>query len=75
MPDQTADLVSLQEYIKDASSIMVTQLQKEVDESAERLLFLLDFATLPCKYDQLQLHLFNHIGTNDYLTRIECRIQ
>ncbi len=48
MPDQTSDLVSLQEYVKDSSGVKVIQLQQEVDEAAERLGFLLDYATLPC---------------------------
>ena len=50
MPDKISDLVRLEEYVKNASSVKVIQLQQEVDEAAERLLFLLDYATLPCKF-------------------------
>ena len=50
-PEKTADLVALEEYVKNASSVKIIQLQQEVDEAAERLLFLLDYATLPCEYE------------------------
>ena len=50
MPDNTAEIVKLEEYVKDASGVKVIQLQSEVDEAAERLIFLLDYATLPRKY-------------------------
>ena len=55
MPDQTSDLVKLEEYVKNASGVTVVQLQKEVDEAAERLIFLLDYATLPCKSSLVSL--------------------
>eukprot|EP00795_Rhopilema_esculentum_P009610 gene9610-17369_t len=54
MPDQTSDLVKLEEYVKNASGVTVVQLQKEVDEAAERLIFLLDYATLP--YEDIKLN-------------------
>jgi len=50
MPDNTKDLVDLTKYLENASSVMVMGLQTQVDEAAERLLFLLDYATLPCKF-------------------------
>ncbi len=50
MPDNTAEIVSLEEYVKDARAVKVIQLQTEVDEAAERLIFLLDYATLPGRY-------------------------
>lgn len=49
MPDNTKDLVELTQYIEKASSVLVMGLQTQVDEAGERLLFLLDYATLPCK--------------------------
>lgn len=50
MPDNTQELVDLTQYIEKASSVLVMGLQTQVDEAAERLLFLLDYATLPCEY-------------------------
>lgn len=50
MPDNTKDLVDLTKYLENATSVLVMGLQTQVDEAAERLLFLLDYATLPCKY-------------------------
>eukprot|EP00794_Sanderia_malayensis_P008808 gene8808-9750_t len=54
MPDQTSELVHLQEFVKEASGVKVIQLQQEVDEAAERLMFLLDYATLP--YEDIKLN-------------------
>ena len=48
MPDNTSDLVALTQYLENASSVTVVNLQTAVDEAGERLLFLLDYATLPC---------------------------
>ena len=56
IPDNTAEIVKLEEYVKDASGVKVIQLQSEVDEAAERLIFLLDYATLPCKYFYMLYH-------------------
>ena len=50
MPDNTTDLVALTQFLEKASSVTVVQLQTEVGEAGERLLFLLDYATLPCTY-------------------------
>lgn len=48
MPDNTSDLVTLTQFLENASSVTVVNLQTAVDEAGERLLFLLDYATLPC---------------------------
>ena len=48
MPDNTSDLVALTQFLENASSVTVVNLQTAVDEAGERLLFLLDYATLPC---------------------------
>ena len=50
MPDNTTELVALVQFLEKASTVTVMQLQTEVDEAGERLLFLLDYATLPCTY-------------------------
>jgi dynein heavy chain len=55
MPDNTKDLVALTQFLEKANSVMVVNLQTKVDEAAERLLFLLDYATLPCKYIPLRV--------------------
>ncbi|XP_031567893.1 dynein heavy chain 3, axonemal-like [Actinia tenebrosa] len=54
MPDNTKDLVALTQFLENASSVMVVSLQSKVDEAAERLLFLLDYATLP--YEDIKLN-------------------
>ncbi|XP_028395151.1 dynein heavy chain 3, axonemal-like isoform X1 [Dendronephthya gigantea] len=46
MPNNTADLVALTQYLEHASTALVMKLQTSVDEAAERLVFLLDYATL-----------------------------
>ena len=51
MPDNTQDLVALTQFLENSSSVTVVNLQTAVDEAAERLLFLLDYATLPCMYN------------------------
>ena len=56
MPDNTSDLVALTQFLENASSVTVVNLQTAVDEAGERLLFLLDYATLPC-----MLALLTHI--------------
>lgn len=50
MPDNTSDLVALTQFLENASSVTVVNLQTAVDEAGERLLFLLDYATLPCMF-------------------------
>ena len=49
MPNNTADLVALTRYLEHASTALVMKLQTQVDEAAERLVFLLDYATLSCE--------------------------
>ena len=48
MPDNTSDLVALTQFVENASSVTVVNLQTAVDEAGERLMFLLEYATLPC---------------------------
>lgn len=50
MPNNTADLVALTQYVEHASTALVMKLQTSVDEAAERLAFMLDYATLSCEY-------------------------
>ena len=57
MPDNTSDLVALTQFLENASSVTVVNLQTAVDEAGERLLFLLDYATLPCMWDIIA-HIF-----------------
>ena len=56
--DKTSELVELEEYVKNASTVRVLQLQNEVDGAAERLLFLLDYANFPCKF---QCTFYHHV--------------
>ena len=56
MPDNTSDLVALTQFLENASSVTVVNLQTAVDEAGERLLFLLEYATLPC-----MLAFFTHL--------------
>lgn len=64
MPDNTSDLVALTQFLENASSVTVVNLQTAVDEAGERLLFLLDYATLPCMLAR------NHILSPPILTMI-----
>ena len=50
MPDTTKEIVELIAYVNDASSVRIVQLQSQVDEAAERLQFLLQYATLTREY-------------------------
>ncbi|XP_048576009.1 dynein axonemal heavy chain 3 isoform X2 [Nematostella vectensis] len=54
MPDNTKDLVTLTQFLEKASTVLVVQLQSHVDDAGERLLFLLDYATLP--YEDIKLN-------------------
>ena len=54
--DKTSELVELEEYVKNASTVRVLQLQNDVDGAAERLLFLLDYANLPCMFQFIFYH-------------------
>ena len=58
MPDTTKEIVELIQYLQDASSVQVVDLQTLVDEAAERLQFLLNYATLACKEPSPNYRLF-----------------
>ena len=77
--DKTSELVALEEYVKHASSVRVKQLQAEVDQSAERLLFLLDYATLPCKFKRMFQSSMCTIKTNNrcccFQSSYECSLK
>ncbi|XP_065680811.1 dynein axonemal heavy chain 3 isoform X1 [Hydra vulgaris] len=44
IPDKTEDIVELINYVKEASSVRVAELQLEVEMAAERITFLLQYA-------------------------------
>ena len=46
-PGSTEELVSLAQYLKNASEVTVHRLREEIQEAAHRLSFLLDCAVLP----------------------------
>lgn len=54
MPDNTSDLVALTQFLENASTVTVVSLQNAVDKAGERLLFLLDYATL--QYEDIKLN-------------------
>jgi len=58
MPDTTKEIVELTKYLSDASTVQVVTLQQQVNEAAERLQFLLRYATFPGKF-VLLLSLFS----------------
>ena len=47
MPDTTKEIVELTKYLTDANTVQVVTLQQQVNEAAERLQFLLNYANLP----------------------------
>lgn len=47
MPDTTKEIVELTKYLTDANTVQVVTLQQQVNEAAERLRFLLNYANLP----------------------------
>ena len=49
IPDTTEGLVELQDYLKECSTVTVMQLREEINEAAVRLMFLLDYAVMPCR--------------------------
>ena len=49
MPDTTKEIVELIQYLQDASTVKVIELQERVNEAAERLQFLLNYANLACE--------------------------
>ena len=70
MPDNTSDLVALTQFLENASSVTVVNLQTAVDEAGERLLFLLDYATLPCMFKFLSFIFFRHFQKGWVLVRV-----
>lgn len=46
MPDTTKEIVELIQYLQNASTVQVVDLQAQVNEAAERLKFLLNYANL-----------------------------
>lgn len=49
IPDTTAELVEVAAYLKTSREETVFKLKQDIGEAAERLDFLLDYATLPCE--------------------------
>lgn len=49
MPSTTAEIVELSDFLRESSEVTVFKLKDEIDEAANRLMFLLDYANLPCK--------------------------
>lgn len=70
MPDNTSDLVALTQFLENASSVTVVNLQTAVDEAGERLLFLLDYATLPCMFKFFLVFFFKHFQKGWVLVRV-----
>ena len=71
MPDNTSDLVGLTQFLENASSVTVVNLQTAVDEAGERLLFLLDYATLPCMFKFFFFFFFfKHVQKGWVLVRV-----
>ncbi|XP_064624417.1 dynein axonemal heavy chain 3-like [Lineus longissimus] len=66
MPDTTEGLVGLQEYLRNSMDVTVYKLKDEIDEAANRLQFLLDYAIFPyedIKLNSLVFHWPEHIKT------------
>ncbi|GCB71663.1 hypothetical protein scyTo_0001655 [Scyliorhinus torazame] len=47
IPETTEELVDLDTFVKKSSEVTITKLKEEIFEAADRLDFLLDYATLP----------------------------
>ena len=50
MPESTDELVEVVAFLKKSQQETVHELKADTNVAAERLEFLLDFATLPCEY-------------------------
>ncbi len=61
-PTTTAEIVALGEFLRESSEVTVFKLKNEIDEAANRLMFLLDYANLPCKY--LSVYCFQGIWSD-----------
>ncbi|XP_041362756.1 dynein heavy chain 3, axonemal-like isoform X2 [Gigantopelta aegis] len=48
IPETTSELVEIQEFLKTSMEITVYKLMDEINEAANRLMFLLDYAIFPC---------------------------
>ncbi|XP_071775394.2 dynein axonemal heavy chain 3 [Centroberyx gerrardi] len=68
-PGTTEELVSLNQYMKHTSEVTLHKLKDEIDEAANRLCFLLDYATLPA--DDLRLNSSVFHWPNQILTVLE----
>ena len=58
MPDTTKEIVELIQYLQDASTVIAVGLQERVNEAAERLQFLLKYATLAAEDIKLNSSVF-----------------
>ncbi|XP_055507859.1 dynein axonemal heavy chain 3 [Leucoraja erinacea] len=62
IPESTEELVELDTYMKKASDVLIVKLKEEIFEAADRLDFLLDFATLSEDDLKLNSQVFNWPG-------------
>ncbi|XP_033631251.1 dynein heavy chain 3, axonemal-like [Asterias rubens] len=66
MPSTTAEIVALSDFLRESSEVTVFKLKDEIDEAANRLMFLLDYANLPfedIKLNSTVFHWPEHIQT------------
>ncbi|KAK6187847.1 hypothetical protein SNE40_005782 [Patella caerulea] len=66
MPDTTQEIVETQEFLKTSMDVTVHKLKDEIDEAANRLMFLLDYAIFPfedIKLNSTVFHWPEHIRT------------
>ncbi|XP_046326217.1 dynein axonemal heavy chain 3-like [Haliotis rufescens] len=66
IPETTQELVETQEFLKTSTEVTVYKLKDEIDESANRLMFLLDYAIFPfedIKLNSTVFHWPDHIRT------------
>ncbi|XP_053383461.1 dynein axonemal heavy chain 3-like [Mercenaria mercenaria] len=54
VPDNTISLVETQEYLKQSQDVTVYKLKDEIEDAANRLMFLLDYAVFP--YEDIKLN-------------------
>ncbi|XP_059835308.1 dynein axonemal heavy chain 3 [Hypanus sabinus] len=59
VPESTEELVELDTYMKKATDVLVVKLKEEIFEAADRLNFLLDYATLSDDDLKLNSQVFN----------------
>nr|XP_006820578.1 PREDICTED: dynein heavy chain 3, axonemal-like [Saccoglossus kowalevskii] len=58
-PDNTDELVQLADFLKQATDVLVYKLKDEIEEAANRLDFLLDYANLPFEDIKLNSNVFH----------------